>query len=223
MRTRALLTTCAAALLALAAWTGTAHAQEEGDHDLSHEAEECIEILEEGGEVDDCQEAPNLILPATEELIWGGLSFTVLMILMAKFAFPAVRRGMENRTERIRANLDDAERTKAEAQRVLEEYQGQLADARNEAARIIEDARQTADGLRRDLEAKAQAETAEGRQRMNEQLAAERERVMAEISDQVKEIAIDLAEKVVAANLDHDANMRLIDSYIEQVGNGARG
>jgi F-type H+-transporting ATPase subunit b len=218
MRARALLV-LGAIPLALAAWTGTAGAQED-EPEISHDAEECIHILEDGGEVDDCQEAPNIILPATDELIWGGISFTVLMVLMAKFAFPAVRRGMENRTERIRNNLDDAERTRAEAQRVLEEYQRQLADARNEAARIIEDARQTADALRRDLEAKAQAEIAEGRQRMNEQLGTERERVMAEISDQVKGIAIELAEKVVEASLDREANMRLIDSYIEQVGNG---
>ena len=220
---RALLAAGTAALLGLVAWSGSASAQEEGEEpEISEEAEHCIEILEEGGEVDDCQEAPNLILPETNEIVWGGLSFAVLLALMGWLAYPAVRRGMENRTERIRRNLDEAERTRAEAERVLEDYQRQLGDARNEAARIIEDARQTADALRRDLEAKAQAEIAEMRQRSAEQLTADRQRVMADVADQVKDLAIDLAEKVVGANLDRDANLRLIENYINEVGNGAR-
>jgi len=220
---RALTAAFGGALLMLLAWSGAAQAQEEGgEHELDHEAEECIEILEDGGEVEDCQEAPNLILPETDEIVWGGISFAVLLVALGKFAYPAVRRGMENRTERIRHNLDEAERTHAEAERVLEDYQRQLADARNEAARIIEDARQTADSLRRDLEAKAQAEIAEMRQRSAEQMAADRQRVMADVADQVKDLALELAEKIVEANLDREANMRLIESYIEQVGNGAR-
>ena len=220
---RALLAAGTAALLGLFAWAGPAHAQEQGGGtELSDEAQECIEILENGGKVDDCQEAPNLILPETNEIVWGGLAFAVLMVLMGWLAYPALRRGMENRTERIRRNLDEAERTRAEAERVLEDYQRQLGDARNEAARIIEDARQTADALRRDLEAKAQAEIGEMRQRAAEQLAADRQRVMADVADQVKDLAIDLAEKIVVANLDRDANLRLIENYISEVGNGAR-
>src|SRR5947209_6355562 len=93
----------------------------------------------------------NPILPDGNELFWGVLSFVVLFALMAKFAFPGVQKAMQGRTDRIRENLDDAERVKTEAQTILEEYRDQMADARNEANRIIEEARQTADQLRRDL------------------------------------------------------------------------
>ena len=97
--------------------------------DISHAAEECIHLLEEGGEPDDCNEAPSPILPATDELIWGILSFVVLFGLLAKFALPGVQKAMAGRTERIQGNLDDAERVKAEAAAVLTQYQAQLADA----------------------------------------------------------------------------------------------
>ena len=53
---------------------------------------------------------------------------------MWKFAFPAIKKGMDARTERIRADLDAAETAKAEAEAVLDEYQAQLADAKAEAA-----------------------------------------------------------------------------------------
>jgi F-type H+-transporting ATPase subunit b len=180
--------------------------------------EECAKLLEEGKKVDDCQEAPSPILPATNELIWGGISFVVLLVLLSKFAFPALKKGMEDRTERIRKELDEAEGAKSEADRIREDYSRQLADAKSEAARIIEEARQAADSVRRDLTQRAEAEAAELRQRNAEQLEAERARIMGELRGQVSQLAIELAEKVVEANLDRDANNRLIESYISQVG-----
>jgi len=190
----------------------------EEHEDISHAAEECIHILEEGGEPDDCNEAPSPILPATDELIWGILSFVVLFGLLTKFALPGIQKAMAGRTERIRSNLDDAERVKAEAATVLTQYQAQLSEARNESSRIIEEARQTADQLRRDLMARAEAEVNELRQRTREDIAAAQERATADLQAKVGALAIDLAEKVVAANLDRDANMRLIEQFIAEAG-----
>lgn len=222
-QTRTLLAALALVLLGLFSFTGVAGAQEEGgeseEHELDHANEECIELLEEGKDVDDCQEAPSPILPATNELIWGGITFAVLLVGMAKFGLPAVKNMMDTRTERIRADVDAAENAKAEADRIRQEYSAQLADAKSEAARIIEEARQAADSVRRDLTARAEAEAAELRQRNAEQLDAERARLMSEMQGTVAALAIELAEKVVDANLDRDANNRLIESYISQVGN----
>ena len=181
--------------------------------------EECIKKLEAGKDVDDCQKAPSPILPATNELIWGGISFVVLLVLLSKFAFPALKKGMDDRTERIRKDLDEAEGAKTEADRIREDYSRQLADAKAEAGRIIEEARQAADGVRRDLTARAEQEAQELRQRNAEQLEAERTRIMGELRGQVSALAIELAEKVVEANLDHDAQTRLIDSFINQTAN----
>ena len=218
--TRKLLAALALVLLGLFSFTGIAGAAEEGEgeHEFeSHAAEECAHILEEGGEPDDCQEAPSPILPATNELIWGGITFLVLLLAMAKFGIPAVRNMMDERTERIRADLDAAENAKVEAVRVQEEYARQLADAKAESARIIEEARQAADGVRRDLIQRAEQEAAELRQRNAEQLEGERARIMGELQGQVSALAIELAEKVVEANLDAEANTRLIESYINQL------
>jgi F-type H+-transporting ATPase subunit b len=163
-------------------------------------------------------EAPNPILPEANEIIWGGGSFIVLLVVLWRFLLPAVQRGMEARTNRIRENLDEAERTKSEAQRVLEDYQRQLADARNESARIIEETRQTAEQMRRDLMARAEDEVRELRERTQAEIAAARDRALAELETQVSDIAIELAEKVIESNLDRDTQLRLIESYINQVG-----
>lgn len=165
-------------------------------------------------------EAPNPIFPAAAELIWGTLAFFVLLVVMYKFGLPAITAAMQTREEHIRASIDEADRTRTEAAAVLADYQRQLADAKAESARIIEEARQTADALKRDLTAKAEAEAAELRQRNAEQVSAERDRVMAELQGQVAALAIELAEKVVESNLDREANLRLIENYINSVGAG---
>lgn len=209
-----------AGALALGGGVTPAFAQEDHDtgHELDHATEECIHLLEEGGTPEQCHEAPNPILPATNELVFGALSFGLLFFLMYKFAYPAVAKGMQARTDRIRENLDDAERVKTEAQTILAEYQRQLADARSEANRIIEEARQTADQLRRDLMQRAEAEVNELKQRTQDDINAARDRTMGELREQVAGLAIDLAEKVVEANLDRETNVALIERYIEQVG-----
>jgi len=163
-------------------------------------------------------EAPNPILPATNELIWGALSFFVLLALMAKFAFPAATKMMQARTDRIRADLDAATAARTEAEGVLAEYQRQVADARTEANRIIEEARQTADTLRRDLMARAETEVAELRQRAAEDVNAAKARAMTDLRSEVTTLAIDLAEKVVGQNLDRATNEALVESFITQVG-----
>ena len=180
-------------------------------------AEECIHLLEDGKTVDDCQKAPSLIMPATNELIFGALSFIIVFLALAKFAYPAIKKAMEQRANRIRESIDDADRAKTEAQSILDEYQRQLADARIESNRIIEEARQTADQLRRDLVARAEQEAQELRQRTQEDISAAQQRALADLQAQIRDLTIELSEKIVGRELDRDTNRALIDNYIAEL------
>jgi|tagenome__1003787_1003787.scaffolds.fasta_scaffold20631378_2 F-type H+-transporting ATPase subunit b len=185
---------------------------------LTEASKQCIDKLKSGGAIDDCQKAPSPILPATNELIWGGIAFVILFFLLAKFAYPGIKKGMDDRAEKIRTSIDEAEGARTDAQRILEEYQRQLADARSESARIIEEARQAADRLRQDLKRQAETEVNETRARAQEDIQAQVQRAMADLQARVGELAIELAEKVVERSLDRETNMQLIENYINQVG-----
>ena len=161
----------------------------------------------------------NPILPSVPELVWGTLAFLVVFVLMWKYAFPSVKKGMDARTERIRDSLSTAEQAKTDAQNVLEEYQRQLADARNESNRIIEEARQTAEALRRDLMARAESDAAEVRARATADIDAAKDRAMEELRSQLTQLTLQLTELVVKRNIDRDANSRLVDDYISSIGN----
>ncbi len=221
MRIRTLLLGAAVATAALVAAPGPAAAQEgeEGEEvDISHEAEECIHLLEDGKDVDDCQEAPSLILPETSEIVWGSISFVVLLGALYRFAWPGMKKGMEARSERIRRDLAEAEAAKASATEVLDDYQRQLADARNESGRIIEEARQSADAMRRDLQARAESDIAELRQRAAADVESAKAQAIADLRAEVASLAIGAAEVVVQRNLDRDTQVQLIENYINQVG-----
>jgi F-type H+-transporting ATPase subunit b len=200
-------------------FAGAASAQETpGATFADTSSEECHTLLEEGKKVDACQEAPSPILPATNELIWGAISFTVVFVVLSKLAYPAIRKGMEGRAERIRGDIATAEEAKAEAQHLLTDYQRQLADAKNEAGRIIEEARQTADAMRRDLQARAESDIAELRQRAAADVEAAKLQAIADLRAEVAELAVGAAEVIVQHSLDRDTQMELIENYINQVG-----
>jgi len=162
-------------------------------------------------------QSKNPILPSLAEIVWGSISFVLLFVILAKFALPAVQKSMQARTEKIRGSLDEAERVRGEASQILADYQAQLADARNEANRIIEEARQAAEQLRHDLVRRADEEVAELRRRNTEDLQAAQERAISQLHGQVRTLAIDLAEKVVGQSLDRERNLSLVDQFIAEL------
>jgi F-type H+-transporting ATPase subunit b len=215
MRIRLLIAATAIALVGVVATPGVAQAKPKGESE-----EECIKLLEDGKTIDDCQKAPNLILPATNEIIWGGLAFVVLLLVMWKYALPPVRNMMKQREDRIRDDLERAEQARTEAEGELANYRRQVADARAESARIIEEARQSADEVKRQIQAQAEADAGETRARAQEDIRLAGDRAQAELQGRVAELSIELAEKIVERNLDRDTQLALVESYIGQVGNG---
>jgi len=179
---------------------------------------ECAEKLAQGQSVDDCQKAPNPLLPSSNELIWGSLAFLVLLGIMWKFGVPAVKNMEQAREERIRNDLEGAERARNEAEAEKAQYLSQIAGAREEAGRVIEEARQSAEQVRRDLVARAEAEANEIRQRAEADINVQRQRAMSELRGDVAQLSIDHAERIVERNHDRATQEQLVDSFIDQVG-----
>ena len=208
----------AAAVLVLVGSLGIAHpASAEGKP--SEAVEECIKSMEEANSIDvNCQESPNPLVPATNELIFGFIGWAIVFGLLAWKGYPAMKKGMAARSERIKADLDSAEAQRTEASEILEQYKAQLADARSESARIIEEARQAADSVRADLQAKAEADIAEMRQRATADIESAKAQAIADLRGEVTALAIGAAEQVVGRNLDQETNAALVEAYINSVG-----
>ena len=186
--------------------------------DITHAEHLCIQQLEAGKGIDSCQKAPNPLLPETHEIIWGTFGFAVVMFGMWKFALPSMKTTLDARAEKIRGDIESAETQKAEASQILTEYKAQLTDARNESARIIEEARQTADEMKQQLAVKAQADIAEMRSQAAIDIDSAKSQAIADLRGEVASLAIGAAEQIVQRNLDQETNVALVEAYINQVG-----
>jgi F-type H+-transporting ATPase subunit b len=169
------------------------------------------------------EEESNPILPDMAELIVGGLAFLIVFGFLAKYAFPALNTMLAERASKIEGEMEKAESARVEADTVLADYKAQLAGARDEANRIIEESRKTADQLRKDIQAKAEQEAQATVARAQEEIRAERDRVFSELRGQVGDIAVELAGRVVGQSLDKQTHERLIDDYIDQVAGSGNG
>jgi F-type H+-transporting ATPase subunit b len=218
-RIRALIAVAGIAFAVLVV-AAPAFAAEPVPHFNTEAGKQCYEKAVKGGDFvpDDCQKAPSPLLPAKNEVIWGSAAFLVLLVAMWKWGVPAVKNMEKAREDRIRNDLEGAEKARTEAEAEKAQYQEQIADAGTEAGRIIEEARQSAEQVRRDLIARAEGEATEIRQRAQADIATQQERALAELRTQVAQLSIDLAERIVEHNLDRDTQLRLVDSFINQVG-----
>lgn len=158
-----------------------------------------------------------LLLPDTAELIGGIIAFGLVFFFMWKWAFPAINRMLEQRQAAIGGQIEDAEKAKAEAEKLLADYKAQLAEARAEGNRIIEEARAAAEKARADIVAKAEAEAEQIRSKAREDAAQERVRALSQAREQVGDISVDLAGRLVGASLDADAHRELIERYLSQL------
>jgi F-type H+-transporting ATPase subunit b len=163
------------------------------------------------------------LYPHAAELIVGAVAFAIIFFFMSKWVMPRINALLEERRQKIQGEMERAEATRLEADKQLAEYRSKLADAGQEASRIIEEARKTAEQLRKDLQGKAEEESQAIVARAQEEIRAERDRVFQELRVQVGEIAVELASRVVGQTLDTTAHERLIDEYIDQVGRIGKG
>ena len=167
-------------------------------------------------------EGIDLLLPATSELIAGILAFAIIGYFVWKWVFPQLTKTLEARQAAVKSELSAAEGAKVEAEKLREDYREQVSGARDEANRIVEEARQAGEAIRADIVAKAEQEADAIKVRARGDLEGERERASAAIQREVAGLSLDIAEKVIGGSLDRDRQQALVDQYISELG-GAKG
>jgi F-type H+-transporting ATPase subunit b len=150
----------------------------------------------------------NPIIPVWQEIVVGSVAFAVLCFVLIKFVFPQMEKTFQARVDAIEGGIKRAETAQAEANQLLEQYKAQLAEARTEAARIRDEARADAEGIRQDVLAKAREESDRIIAAGNEQLTAQRESIVRELRSEVGTLAVDLASKIVGEALADEARTR---------------
>ena len=163
-------------------------------------------------------ESANPLLPPVGEIIIGTITFAIAFFVLGKFVWPRFEQVFRARREAIEGGIERAEAMQAEAKAALEQYRAQLAEARNEAAQIRDQARAEGQQILEELRTQAQEESARIVARGEEQLAASRQQVLNELRTHIGTLAVDLAGRVVGESLTDETRRRgTVDRFLDQL------
>lgn len=160
----------------------------------------------------------NPLIPATPELIVGIVAFVLLFLFLRAKVFPVFEKTFAERTAAIEGSIATAQQDRGEAQRLLAQYQAQLADARGEAGRIRTEAQTQRAEIVEEARVEARAEAQRILEAANTQIASERQQALAELRRDVGTLAVDLASRIVGESLQDDARRRgTVERYLSEL------
>ena len=158
-----------------------------------------------------------LITPGLGLMIWTLVVFIVTMLLLRKYAFPAIRDALDRRQKSIEDSIDSAERTRVEADAILAEYRERLKEARGQAEEIVTRARRAAEEHEREAIEAARERRDDLLEQTKRDIEVETRRAIAEIRDEVTNLTILATEKVTRKTLDSDDQRRLIEEALGEL------
>lgn len=158
------------------------------------------------------------ILPEMSEFIPMLVAFIILWIVLAKFGWPVFDKMLEKRANTIRDDLKNAEEARQESERVLAEYQQQLAEAKVQASKIVADAKKAGEDVKADITAKAQAEAAGMIEKAHAAIEAEKKAAIADLQGSVADLSINVAAKLIGNDLTDDEHRKMIERYVAEAG-----
>ena len=158
-----------------------------------------------------------LVQPDPGLFIWTILTFVVLVALLAKFAWRPLLKALESRQEAIKKSLDDAEKAKQELARLQQESARMMDQARVEAEAILAKTRSDAERLREETKAKAKEEADTIIRNAEQQIQLQTRQALQDIRNEVADLSVMIASKLLERNLAKEDNDRLIDETLKQI------
>lgn len=145
------------------------------------------------------------------------IAFLVMLGILARWVYPIVIAAAEERQNRIKQQLEQAEDARQEAQQRLRDAEAEVQRAREQAGQIIERANRAAERIQQEAQEKAREEARRIVEAANRDIEAERQRAIHAIRRQMADIVGVAVGKIVADSLDGERHRKLIDAAIEQV------
>jgi F-type H+-transporting ATPase subunit b len=164
------------------------------------------------------EQLQNPLIPNLTELIVGLVTFGIIFFALWKVLLPRLNKTLSERTDAIEGGLQRAEETQAEADRTLAAYREQLAEARHEAARLREEAREQGAQIIAEMREQAQAEARRLVDGAHAQIEADRQQAIQSLKTEVGGLAVDLASRVVGESLTDEARQRrVVERFLDEL------
>ncbi len=160
---------------------------------------------------------PNILKPESSLAIWTLIVFLVLLLVLRKFAWGPLSTALHQREEHMEHVLHDAERARNESERLLAEHRKQMAATADEVRALIEEARRDAQVTADEIIRKAQAEAEASRDRAQREIGLARDQALVEIWSKTADLAVSVAGRVLARELNESDHRRLIETAMGEL------
>jgi F-type H+-transporting ATPase subunit b len=150
-------------------------------------------------------------------MIWTLVAFGITFFVLRKYAFGPIQRTIDERRERIRKAVEDADRAREEARGLLEQHRQLIAQAKGEAGEILADARKVADAQIERVKVEAESERQRRLEETKRQIEAETKRSLDLIRSEVADLTLEATARVTGKVLDTEDQRRLIDEAIAEL------
>ena len=150
-------------------------------------------------------------------MIWTIVAFAITLWVLKRYAFGPVQKLIDDRRDRIRQSIEEADRAREEARSLLEEHRALIGQARGQAEEILAEARRVADAQRLRVKDETEADRRRRLEETRRQIEAETHRALEQIRAEVAELTLVAAAKVTGKALDDADHRRLIDEAIGEL------
>jgi F-type H+-transporting ATPase subunit b len=155
------------------------------------------------------------LVPVPTELILGAFAFILIFGVLTKLTLPRITQMLKERTDAIEGGIERAGQAQQEAKRLLEQYRAQLAEARDEAARLRDEAREQGEQIVAEMREQAQAEARRITESAATQIESDRQQALAALRAEVGALSADLAGRIVTESLADEARQRrTVDRFL---------
>jgi F-type H+-transporting ATPase subunit b len=150
-------------------------------------------------------------------MIWTLIFFGVTFYVLKRFAFSRIQQAIDERREKIRRSIEEAEQARSEARRLLEEHRALIGQARGQAEEILSEARKVAESMARRVKEETEADRHRRLEETKRQIEAETQRALHQIRAEVAELTLIATAKVTGKVLDDSDHKRLIEDAIRDL------
>jgi F-type H+-transporting ATPase subunit b len=150
-------------------------------------------------------------------MIWTIVAFVICLIVLKRYAFGPVQKVIDDRRDRIRESIEEADRAREEARGLLEEHRKLIGQAKSEAESILAEARKIADSQRERMRVEVEEDRQRRLEETQRQIDQATQQALGEIRREVASLSLIAAEKITRKSLTDDDQRRLIDEALSEI------
>lgn len=150
-------------------------------------------------------------------LLWTIITFVVLALILWKAAWKPIVKALDARAERVRSDIETAENSRIEAEKLLEEHKSLMANAREESAKIIAQGRDEAEKLKNSIIEKANSEAQSLAEKAKKEISLAKDNALAELRQEIVVLSTEIASKIIERNLTPEDQGSLVKEALNRI------